>query len=350
MEWLPKKYLPLIPEELSELENSSVFVEVFKDHRGENFHSDLFYYYLRFPLALKYFLQWMKTKNPSIALHEYSQATIRREWKRIDILILNNDKTKAIVFENKSNNAGDMPEQLMRYREELYAEGIFVDGYLYLNHSTLKEPDYAGEAGYEKIEPKLVIGQLIGGDHSFVHNVIEPTLRDSNDIRLSALSKELNALFSTIVYGGFNMENMKEFVNELKKGSNYAEALEFSQRLEQVGQFQREEFFNYCQDEYKGITLKKFYSVDISFVNINFNDALVRFELLFNLTGVTLTIVDSLGRTIEDLITEMGDSWPFSATREKKYNDRFGADICAIFETEELKRRFDSIIRLFFGK
>ncbi len=119
---------------------------------------------------LKDFLQHVRIKN-----FELCDVKVEIESDRIDILIVNANK-KAVAIENKIN-AGDQPEQLLRYYKKLAAEGYSVIHLLYL---TLDGRDptsgSVGDLDYEKISyedliPWLERCQKRAGD--------EPGLRES---------------------------------------------------------------------------------------------------------------------------------------------------------------------------
>ncbi|WP_162502569.1 hypothetical protein [Treponema endosymbiont of Eucomonympha sp.] len=43
----------------------------------------------------------------------------------------------------------------------------------------------------------------------------------TNDIRLNALSQEIRELFYSVTYGDVNMEDLEQFVIELKENNNF---------------------------------------------------------------------------------------------------------------------------------
>lgn len=82
---------------------------------------------------------------------EQSDATIRREYKNIDILISNNTTKQAVVIENKIY-ASDQPAQLRRYYCTLQKEGYSDICLLYLTldgHDPSE--DSAGDLSYQTI-------------------------------------------------------------------------------------------------------------------------------------------------------------------------------------------------------
>ena len=87
----------------------------------ENFHSDIIAFILD-PnanhgykhLMLNSFIALLNRIGFNIDVANYYDAMVVREEARIDILIKSESNKRAIIIENKINNAGDMPRQLPR--------------------------------------------------------------------------------------------------------------------------------------------------------------------------------------------------------------------------------------------
>ncbi|WP_059370407.1 PD-(D/E)XK nuclease family protein [Treponema endosymbiont of Eucomonympha sp.] len=106
----------------------SVFKEISDYFYRENYHSDILAYYLQFEVVKKYFFEWInKNIENKIIFEEYNNGEIVREQDRIDILLYNNYQDRAIIIENKSNNANDQFNQLFRYYKVLSNRKIKVD-------------------------------------------------------------------------------------------------------------------------------------------------------------------------------------------------------------------------------
>jgi hypothetical protein len=210
---------------------SNIFESISDTFYRENFHSDLIAYYLRIEVARRYFLQFLnrvgKTPQPSspqINIDDYLGGIVVREDGRLDITIFNNNGQKAIVIENKSNDAQDMPEQLVRYLNSLENRHIDVERIVYLRRNHLGGPDKSqwAESDIRRVSEKLIPMQFFG-QNGFCNEIIDGVLRESTDVRTNGLSLEIKAFFSSLAFGGTNMENIKEFVKELRKGTTLAE-------------------------------------------------------------------------------------------------------------------------------
>lgn len=107
----------------------------------ENFHSDLIKAILnpfgshgegnKFLTEFIMFLNrcYGKKMNPS----DYTNAVVEREQGRIDVAIINYKTSKAIIIENKINNAVDGDSQLLRYYNYCTQNSIIVEQIVYLS-------------------------------------------------------------------------------------------------------------------------------------------------------------------------------------------------------------------------
>lgn len=89
----------------------------------ENFHSDIIKAFLS-PIEkhnegnkyLDLFIDLLnKTNNSKVSKGDFQGATVEREKHDIDLLITDEESKKAIIVENKINNATDQQRQLPRY-------------------------------------------------------------------------------------------------------------------------------------------------------------------------------------------------------------------------------------------
>ena len=137
----------------------SFFMTISDQYRKENFHSDILKVILDPHTVqigtseyLKLFLETIGLKKntfgDSASIKKY--VTVEREEHRVDLLIKydNPKDKKAIIIENKINNAVDQDNQLARYFEILKNDGYKVLKIPYITLFGGKTPDYS------KWEPK----------------------------------------------------------------------------------------------------------------------------------------------------------------------------------------------------
>ena len=222
-EYLAKLY-PIVEKHNSGENYTSIFKEISGVFYYENYHSDILAYYLKNEDVKYEFINWLKNSIGSdkiIVTEEYFSGKVIREKNKIDVTLFNYNNSKAIIIENKSNNAGDQFKQLFRYYTKLNNKGINIEAILYLNKDSLKQPDFSdlNDSQIKEIKKNLVCGKLVGVN-SFVENVINKVIAKTDDIRLNGLSQEIRDFFNHIVYGEMNMENMEDFIVELNKNDN----------------------------------------------------------------------------------------------------------------------------------
>lgn len=140
----------------------SLFKSVADQYRKENFHSDILKIILD-PNTIqignrKHLELFIKTIGLKLTLSENDCVTVEREEKRIDILIkIDNPKyKKAIIIENKINDACDQDNQLARYYEMLTNEGYTVLKIPYITLYGGKIPNYSKWDNKYKESAKLI--------------------------------------------------------------------------------------------------------------------------------------------------------------------------------------------------
>ena len=93
---------------------------------------------------LQLFLMFLAQQGAAIDPANYSQPRVVREESKIDVLIADDCTQRAIIIENKINNAGDMPRQIPRYLEYVRQLGYDCDAIIYLRLSGHSNPDTTG--------------------------------------------------------------------------------------------------------------------------------------------------------------------------------------------------------------
>lgn len=164
----------------------NVFSLVSDLYYRENFHSDIICEFLNpagshnegtaFLFAFIDFINTSFLTLPSISKKNYLSAKAEREYENIDILISDDVSKHCIIFENKINNAVDMPRQLPRYYDTMTHKGFTVDAIVYLPLMPDKSPDMSSWSAndrdhilpllcivpaYQKASPNLVDGWIL---------------------------------------------------------------------------------------------------------------------------------------------------------------------------------------------
>lgn len=298
------------------------YVSVFKEISGvyyyENYHSDILAYYLKDRLVKETFINWLSECGQSdkiiINVDEYYDGEINREKNRIDIALYNHEKTKAIIIENKSNNAGDQFKQLYSYYSKLTDNNIKVDAIFYLNKNSNKSPDLSdlSEVQQKIIKNILVKGKLVG-ENSFTENVINSVIAKTNDIRLNGLSQEIRDLFYYVVYGDMNMENMEDFVLELSKDDNLKKLQKAIEAYHDIPVYLANKYMEYLDKKNTDFSIwfwkNNYIAIDVKKSNVNYT-----VDIVFTIEHINFTIFMRSGSSkyLKELKEKSGSNWIFN--------------------------------------
>lgn len=203
----------------------------------ENFHSDIMKFFLDpkekhgcgnvFLLAFVDMLS--KYSENEIKRQDYNNATVNREEPTgdgyIDIVIWSDSSKKAIVIENKINNAPDMKRQLPRYYDYVYHKmGCRIDAIVYIPLDVSKKPDRSTWEGNDEknLKPllKIVPAFSDASTVNIVTNWIEPSVSLTNNTDVASTLKQYAQLIKTLNHNYMNTVVMEKFYNELMLGEN----------------------------------------------------------------------------------------------------------------------------------
>lgn len=328
----------------------SVFENISGTHFYENYHSDILAYYLKNLLCKKIFINWLNEEAKStsknyIQFKDYENGTVDRESDRIDITLLSEDETKAIIIENKSNNAGDQFNQIYRYYKKLKERDISVESIVYINKSSIKWPDLTSVSNNEKeeIKKKLCVTQLVG-QKSFCDNVLKQVILSTNDIRLNALSQEIINLFHSVVYGGINMENLDELYDELKKDNNYEKLLNVINAFNDLPA--------YLADKFKNQLILKYpknkvwlYKPDVLVIELLIDGEKYAIDIIFHRKEVSIQFFhrNHVENKLEEVKQKYGEEFPFKEKSGTRY-----CKLCEdIIDEDNIRDTIDSCIKPF---
>ena len=183
----------------------NVFTIVSDLYYRENFHSDIIRFFLaptenhgEGSLFLTTFISMLNKLGRKINPQDYCDAVVVREEGKIDILIKSEISKKAIVIENKINNAGDMPRQLPRYYDYL-SPYYSIDAIVYLPLQRSKLPDMSDWSEKDKSNVCPLLEIIPAYDKSNKTNIVDdwlmPTIKNiTNTDVLSVLRQYINLI------------------------------------------------------------------------------------------------------------------------------------------------------------
>ena len=308
----------------------------------ENFHSDLLAYYLEEPLVKRKLIDWLnegREEKDRLIYSEYEYGKVMREDRRIDILLLSNDGSEAILIESKSNDADDQFRQLPRYVEALSRNNCETMAILYLTLSTTKNAtteDWTTDE-VSAIRKLICPAKLVGGG-SFAEKLIDPVLQESNDIRLSGLSLEIKKLFHYLVYGDINMSTLAEFAAELKEGKNYDQLKQIIKAYNDLPRFWRDTYKHKIEDVFRkrpvggtNVQIGLYKQTCVYVDRIYIEGKHIAVDTVFSHDCVEISVVGRAGcseNDIDGIKGSFGETWPFSDERDeslKRYIKRINS-------------------------
>ena len=303
----------------------SIFMAISKHYYHENFHSDILAYYLSYETPKKVFIDWLNenincNKN-KISYHDYKNGEVLREKDRIDITLFNENRNKAIIIENKSNNANDQDRQLYRYYKKLEEKKITVEQICYINKNSNKYPNFTNYETEEEesIKKILTVTQLVGSK-SFSENIIRKVIEETDDIRVKALSLEIIKLFNYLINGGINMEDLDLLVKELCKNGNKKKLDEIINAYNDIPKYLAYKYKNYIVDKSTKFHIWIYKDRCLVIDNIYLNKKRFAIDIWFSTEKVDIFYVTRDGNDddIENFKDKLENKFPFT---NKKINN-----------------------------
>lgn len=181
----------------------------------ENFHSDIIGELLN-PHGLhkegnkllQLFLGYLCERGADINISEFNNVSVLREKGRIDIAIIDRKSMKAIIIENKINNAPDMNEQLERYYTWCGSNGYDVCCVVYLTLSGEKySPSIASNINLKPIN----IEAFSNSRFDLVNGWIIPSIGLCSTFDTTSLLKQYSKLIINLAYDKMNNTLLEEF-------------------------------------------------------------------------------------------------------------------------------------------
>ena len=212
----------------------------------ENFHSDIMAFLLNpqenhhcCDVFLKSFFRLIEKFGKHINENDYNDAVVLREEGKIDILIKSNTSKKAIIIENKINNAPDMPRQLPRYYDNLISEAYTIDAIVYLPLVKSKTPDMYDWSEQDKsnVKPLLVIIPAYDkSSPNIVTDWLVPTISiiDNNNLDIISTIRQYSSLIKTLNTNIMDTVILKEFYQNLMQEDNLETAKSIRNMLNDI--------------------------------------------------------------------------------------------------------------------
>ncbi|MEA3451688.1 MAG: hypothetical protein U9Q83_07260, partial [Bacteroidota bacterium] len=182
--------------------------------------------------------------NFQIDLNDFKNTVIEREVDRIDISIKDTKSKKAIIIENKINNAQDTNRQLPEYYKKLSDKNYTVVAIVYIPLVKGKTPERTNWTEQEKreIEKKLII--LPAYDRTsrtsidVCDNWLEPAIINSNSIDILSIIRQYKKLLKHLTLNSMDTVIMQKFYDLLvKEEDNFSKVNSISNLLGYLNEF-----------------------------------------------------------------------------------------------------------------
>lgn len=196
----------------------------------ENFHSDIIKAFLdpneKHCEKTKYLYLFIKLINKfgkkQIDKFDFENAKVIRERDNIDILILDETSKKAIIIENKINNAIDQKRQLPRYFNTV-KEFYTIESIVYLTINSSKRPeknDWTKEEIQQIDEILVVIPSIDKTYPNLFYDWIVPSIIESKNSESMFLLQQYGNLIKHLNSQIMDTVIVEKFYNTLKEDQN----------------------------------------------------------------------------------------------------------------------------------
>lgn len=215
----------------------------------ENFHSDIIKALLdpnekhgEKDKYLNLFIELLNKVNPKqlIDKENYTKAKVIREQSRIDILIFDNLSKRAIIIENKINNANDMPRQLPRYYYEINKDYI-VDAIVYITLDSSKRPDIYDWTNEELIEINTKLKIIPSYHKNNIFNLYKdwliPAMVKTNNLDSYYLLRQYSELIKYLNTKYMDTISLEKFYETIKERDNLKTSISIRNMLNDLPEY-----------------------------------------------------------------------------------------------------------------
>lgn len=211
----------------------------------ENFHSDIISFFLNpkekhggGSYYLSAFIKMLNKKGKNIDSNDYQDAEVTREEGKVDILIKSDISKKAIIIENKINNAGDMQRQIPRYYDYVAQNSYIADAIVYLPldiHKTPNTDDWTQE-DKDNVNPLLVIIPAYdkSGSINLVKDWLQPSILLSNELDVVSILRQYSVLIKQLNNNNMDKIVLEKFYQELLQNDNLQTAQSIRNMLNEI--------------------------------------------------------------------------------------------------------------------
>ena len=231
----------------------NVFYLVSDLYYRENFHSDINCFFLDpnekhqcGDVFLRAFIQMLNKTGKNIDPDKYQDATAVREEGKIDILITSNLSKRAIIIENKINDAVDMERQIPRYYDKT-SKDFTVDAIVYLPLSNYKKPNKQDwtKQDEDSIEPLLITIPAYdkSGEINIVDDWLRPSILLSDNLDVVSTLRQYSNLITKLNHDIMDFNVLEQFYSGLLQENNMETARSIRDMMKELPEYMAKRIF-----------------------------------------------------------------------------------------------------------
>jgi len=256
----------------------NLFAIISPHYYRETFHSDVLYALID-PSGkqgqqkyLQTLLEFIRSQGAAVGLENYTDAKVLKEQGRVDLLVCDDSSKRAIIIENKINNAGDQPRQLPRYLG--YVEntlGYKCDAIVYLRLNRKAGPDTTGWTTEEQRNIAAILQGVCAYDETandLLNGWIRPCERIATDPDAQHILRQYGELITKLGGHVMNKPIMDQFYLKMVEGENLRTAMSLKAMVEDLILYRVEKIIDTFQNDLAPFTrIGNWKDVDAYFTN-----------------------------------------------------------------------------------
>ena len=172
---------------------------------------------------------------------DFLNSNVYVEKHKIDILIVDHVSKKAIIIENKLNNAVDQKRQLPRYADTIKTD-YKIEGIVYLTLNSAKRPDKNDWTNQERKSIDSVLKLIPVYDSNpkkinLLDNWINPSIISSENINASSTLRQYGELLKYLNTNTMDTVSIKKFFDTINENNNLETAISIRNMLNDLPQY-----------------------------------------------------------------------------------------------------------------
>lgn len=257
----------------------------------ENFHSDVIFILLnpeerhkKENYYLNCFLDYLIEHRHTIEKEDYLQPEITREKGRIDVCIKDNISKKAIIIENKINDAEDQDKQLETYYNHLVGFGFEVDAIVYLTLNGNKNAPLTDN--HEINEKFLNIAAYTNSESDFCNGWLKKAYRGLSDEDNSSFVFQYIKLLKHLSQVGMYKDIQDDFYEVISEEDSFQKVKAINELLGGMGQYRADLFAKRVNENYLPFKkISRYKTYHWLFENYNDNGIVFKLDVQFHSDG-----------------------------------------------------------------